>query len=99
MTEATRSIDEVPALVEERRKYEAWLTALDARRESTPKHVFDRVQADYETRLRRVQEELSAHRHAIQEERANLMSRRSLLEADERLRRDERAELELRLHV
>ncbi len=71
MTEATRSIDQVPALVDERRKYEAWLTALDARRESTPQHVFDRVKADYETRLRRVQEELSAHRHAIQEERAS----------------------------
>jgi hypothetical protein len=99
MTEATRSIDQVPGLVEERRKYEAWLAALEERRAKTAPHVFDRVKADYETRLRRVQEELSAHRHAIQEERASLLSRRSLLEADEQLRRDERAELELRLHV
>ncbi|HEY4132680.1 MAG TPA: hypothetical protein VGM50_18850 [Gemmatimonadaceae bacterium] len=99
MTEATRSIDQVPGLVEERRKYEAWLSALEARRATTAQHVFDRVKADYETRLHRVQEELASHRHAIQEERASLVSRRSLLEADEQLRSDERAELELRLHV
>jgi hypothetical protein len=99
MTEANRSMDELPALLEERRKYEAWLTALDARRDAASKHVFDKVRMDYEGRLRRVQDELAAHRHAIQEERASLSSRMALLEADEQLRRDERAELELRLHV
>jgi hypothetical protein len=99
MTEANRSMDELPALLEERRKYEAWLAALDARRDAASKHVFDKVRMDYEGRLRRVQDELAAHRHAIQEERASLSSRLALLEADEQLRRDERAELELRLHV
>jgi hypothetical protein len=99
MTEANRSMDDLPALLEERRKYEAWLTALDARRDAASKHVFDKVRMDYEGRLRHVQAELAAHRHAIQEERASLSSRVALLEADEQLRRDERAELELRLHV
>jgi len=99
MTEANRSMDELPALLEERRKYEAWLAALDARRDVASKHVFEKVRLDYEGRLRRVQDELAAHRHAIQEERASLSSRLALLEADEQLRRDERAELELRLHV
>jgi hypothetical protein len=98
MTEPNRSMTEVPGLIEERRKYEGWLAALNARTDA-PRHVFDRVKADYETRLRRVQEELVAHRHAIEEERVSLTSRRSLVEADEQLRRDERAELELRLHV
>ena len=37
--------------------------------------------------------------HAIESERANVQSRLSLLAAEEQLRRDERAELELRTHV
>jgi hypothetical protein len=99
MTDSQRSLTEVPALLEERRRYETWLVALDARRESTPQHVFERVRADYRARLDRVAEQLASHRQAIEEERNNLQSRLSLLEADESLRRDERAELELRSHV
>jgi hypothetical protein len=99
MTDANRTGQDVPALIDERRRYEAWLAALTARRESTPQHVFDRVRADYETRLRQVEEKLSSHRQAILEERTSLESRQSLLEAEEQLRRDERAELELRAHV
>ncbi|HXT15845.1 MAG TPA: zinc finger protein [Gemmatimonadaceae bacterium] len=99
MTDANRPAQELPALIEERRRYESWLAALDARRDSTPQHVFDRVHSDYEGRLRQVDEQLSAHRHSIQEEKTSLESRRALLEAEEQLRRDERAELELRAHV
>lgn len=96
MSDPNRSMNELPALIEERRRYEAWLATLDSRRESTPQHVFDRVKADYAGRLQRVDEQLAVHRQAIQDERASLQSRRSLLEAEEQLRRDERAELELR---
>lgn len=99
MTDSSRSMNEVPGLVEERRRYEGWLTALEARRESTPKHVFDRVRADYHARLQRVAEQLASHRQAIEEEKASVQSRLSLLEAEERLQRDERSELELRSHV
>jgi hypothetical protein len=99
MTDPKSPAQELPALIEERRRYESWLAALDARRESTPQHVFDRVRSDYEGRLRQVAEQLDAHRHSIQEEKVSLESRRSLLEAEEQLRRDEKAELELRSHV
>jgi len=99
MTDSTNSMSELPALLEERHRYEKWLTALDARRASTPQHVFDRVQADYQSRLDRVEEQIEAHRHSIEDERASLESRTSLLKAEEQLRRDERAELELRAHV
>ena len=99
MTDTNRSLQELPALLTERRKYEKWLQSLDARRETTPQHVFERVKADYTGRLERVDEELAVHRQAVQEERSSLHSRRSLLEAEEQLRRDERAELELRQHV
>jgi hypothetical protein len=99
MSDPNRSMNEVPALIDERRRYEAWLATLESRRESTPQHVFDRVKADYSARLQRVDEQLALHRQAIQEERTSLNSRRSLLEAEEQLRRDERSELELRSHV
>jgi hypothetical protein len=99
MTDSNRTAGELPGLMEERRRYEAWLAALDARRDTTPAHVVDRVKADYQGRMRQVEERLAAHRHAISEERTSLESRRSLLEAEEQLRRDERAELELRAHV
>ena len=97
MTDSTNSMSELPALLEERHRYEKWLTALDARRASTPQHVFDRVQADYQSRLDRVEEQIEAHRHSIEDERASLESRTSLLKAEEQLRRDERAELESRV--
>lgn len=99
MTESKHSLNELPALMDERRKFESWLAALEARRDATPAHVFDRVKGDYLTRLQRVEEQLVAHRQAIEEERAHSQSRLSALTADEQQRRDERAELELRSHV
>ena len=99
MTDTNRSLSELPALVTERRKFKGWLRALDARKETTPGHVFERVQSDYQTRLSRVEEQIEAHRHVVDEERANVRSRMSLLEAEERMRRDERSELDLRAHV
>jgi hypothetical protein len=99
MTESNRSLDELPALIGERKKFEAWIAALEARRDATAPHVFERVRTDYLARLREVEERLSAHRSSILEEKTSLESRRSLLEAEEQLRRDERAELELRAHV
>ena len=99
MNDTNRSLNEVPALIQERRRYEQWLAALDARRDTTPQHVIERVKADYQGRLQRVQEQLALHRQSILEERASVESRRSLIEAEEQLRRDERSELELRSHV
>jgi len=99
MTDSDRSLSEVPGLIDERRRYEGWLAALEARRESTPKHVFERVQSDYRARLQRVAEQLASYKQAIDEECASVQARIALLEAEEQLQRDERAELELRAHV
>ena len=99
MTDSQSSFSEVPALLEERHRYETWLSALAARGESTPKHVFERVQADYRARLDRVNERIASHRHAIEDERGKLRARCLELQTNEGLRRDERAELELRAHV
>jgi hypothetical protein len=99
MNDMNGPLKEVALLVEERRRYEAWLAALDARKESTPPHVFERVQADYRSRMGAVTQRLASHRKAIEDERSSVQSRLSLLDAEERMRRDERAELDLRAHV
>jgi hypothetical protein len=99
MNDMNGPLKEVALLVDERRRYEAWLAALDARKESTPPHVFERVQADYRSRMEAVTQRLASHRKAIEDERASVQSRLSLLDAEERMRRDERAELDLRAHV
>lgn len=99
MTESNRSLDDLPALIAERKKFESWLSALEARRDVTAPHVFDRVRTDYLARLQEVDGRLSGHRSSIVEEKTSLESRRSLLQAEEQMRRDERTELELRAHV
>jgi hypothetical protein len=99
MSDSKHPMNAVPALLDERRRYEAWLAALEARRDTTPAHVFERVHADYTTRLRRVDEQLASQQQSIQDERASVQSRLTLLQAEERMRLDERAELELRMQV
>jgi hypothetical protein len=99
MTDSNRSMNDVQTLLEERRRYEMWLEALDGRRETTPPHVFERVHADYRSRLQQVADRLAGYRQTIEDERASVTSRLSLLGAEEQMRRDERAELELRAHV
>jgi len=99
MTDHRAALEDVAALIEERERYTAWLAALEARREGTPGHVYERVRSDYRTRLDGVTERLSAHRDALAEELAGLDARLSALAAQELARRDERAEIDLRAHV
>ena len=89
----------VGALMEERRRYESWLTALEARRAETPKHVFTRVHADYTSRLESVIERLVAHTDGLRAELTTLTTRIATLEEQQHRARDERAEAELRAHV
>src|SRR5690348_10318047 len=99
MTDSDRASVDVAALVDERRRYESWLAALEARRDTTPAHVFERVEADYRSRLQRVTEQLSSHRSVLTDERASIESRLSLIAAEAKMRGDEKAELELRCEV
>lgn len=92
-------LDEVRGLVEERGRYEGWLTALDARRAVTPAHVLDRVRQDYDGRLHRVLDALDGHSGALRADEAALAGHH-----DEQLRtlgerRDQLAEVELRTLV
>jgi hypothetical protein len=89
----------VTALYEERQRFEAWLAALEAKRATTPVHIYTRVHADYGTRLLRVVEELRTHRTALQELESTLIDRLTALDSEEAKHRDEAAEAELRATV
>lgn len=89
----------VTALMEERRRFEAWLEALEARRDSTPERVFTRVHADYSARLEQVVSQLSTHGEGLREQLASLTARLAELSDAQQAVRDERAEAELRAHV
>src|SRR5687768_17168071 len=89
----------VGTLMDERRKYESWLEALEARRGSTPERVFTRVHADYSARLDVVLGQLSTHSGGLRAELGSLTSKLSKLEEQQQTQRDERAEAELRAHV
>ena len=89
----------VTALYEERQRFEAWLAALEAKRATTPVHIYTRVHADYGTRLQRVVEELRTHRTALQELESTLIDRLTALDSEEAKHRDEAAEAELRATV
>ncbi len=92
-------VSAVGALMEERRRYESWLAALEARRSETPKHVFTRVHADYTARLESVVQRLVSHTDGLRAELTVLTTRIASLDEQRHRARDERAEAELRAHV
>jgi hypothetical protein len=99
MSERTNSMDALNALMEERNRYEQWLAQLDARKGTTPTHVFDRVRTDYGGRLTKVLDQLAGRATELQATASDLAERVASLYADETTLRDERAEAELRASV
>ncbi len=97
--ESDSPVSAVGALMEERRRFESWLAALEARRSETPKHVFTRVHADYTARLESVVQRLVAHSDGLRAELTVLTTRIATLDEQQHRARDERAEAELRAHV
>jgi hypothetical protein len=93
------AVTTVGSLMEERRRYELWLAALNARRAETPKHVFSRVHADYTARLEAVMGRLTGQVEGLRGELTTLATRIASLEEQQHRARDERAEAELRAHV
>jgi hypothetical protein len=93
------AVTAVGSLMEERRRYEAWLAALNARRADTPKHVFARVHADYTARLEAVVGRLTGQVEGLRAELTSLATRIATLQEQQHRARDERAEAELRAHV
>ncbi len=99
MSESTNWMDALNALMEERNRYEQWLAQLDARKGTTPTHVFARVRADYDARLTKVLDQLAGRATELQTTASTLAEKVAALYADETTLRDERAEAELRAMV
>ena len=99
MSESTNWMDALNALMEERNRYEQWLAQLDARKGTTPTHVFARVRADYDARLTKVLDQLAGRATELQSTATTLAEKVAALYADETTLRDERAEAELRAMV
>ena len=96
---AGNPMDAVASLMLERQRYEAWISQLESRRSITPPHVFERVRADYERRLREVTAQLVGRTGEVQGTMAALTERLARLQTEETAARDERYEQELRSHV
>src|SRR5688500_19859125 len=89
------AMEDLNALLEERSRYEKWIAQLNAKREQTPPHVFERVRTDYATRLDTVMGQLRSQAEGLQATVTTLEARVNALASEEQLRRDARAEIEL----
>ena len=99
MSESQNPMDALNALMEERNRYEQWLAQLEARKGTTPTHVFDRVRSDYGERLNKVLDTLSGRATELQATAGTLAEKVAELYASETTLRDERSEAELRAAV
>ena len=77
MSESTNWMDALNALMEERNRYEQWLAQLDARKGTTPTHVFARVRADYDARLMKVLDQLAGRATELQATASTLAEKAS----------------------
>jgi hypothetical protein len=89
----------VASLMAERARFESWLAALEARRDSTPAHIYQRVHGDYALRLQKVVDQLLGHMSEIEAVAKSLAERLGELERAEAKHRDERSEAEVRATV
>jgi hypothetical protein len=97
--EAQPGLENVAALILERQRIEAWLATLEARKASTPDHVYQRVRGDYATRLKAITDQLIARNSALKSHVEQISARITQIEAEAQKFRDVRAESELRMQV
>src|SRR5688572_10287157 len=93
------SLDALNGLLKERQRYEEWLAALEAKRATTSDSVYQRVQADYQTRLREVSSKLAERAGELRENIDALTLRLEEVSRQETQQREARQEAELRAAV
>jgi TolA-binding protein len=93
------SLDALNGLLKERQRYEEWLAALEERRAATPDSVYQRVQGDYQTRLREVSGKLADRAGELRENIDALTVRLEEITHQETQQREARQEAELRAAV
>ena len=93
------SLDALNGLLKERQRYEEWLAALEAKRAATAESVYQRVQADYQVRLRDVSAKLAERAGELKESIDSLTARLDEISRQEFQQREARQEAELRAAV
>ena len=93
------SLDALNGLLKERQRYEEWLAALEEKRAATSDSVYQRVQADYQTRLREVSSKLAERAGELRENIDALTARLEEVSRQETQQREARQEAELRAAV
>jgi len=93
------SLDALNGLLKERQRYEEWLAALDDKRANTSESVYQRVQADYQSRLREVSAKLAERAGELRENIDALTLRLEDVSRQESQQREARQEAELRAAV
>jgi len=93
------SLDALNGLLKERQRYEEWLAALEEKRSNTSDSVYQRVQADYQTRLREVSAKLAERASELRESVDALTLRLEDISRQESQQREARQEAELRAAV
>ena len=97
--ESQPGLENVAALILDRQRIENWLATLDARRDSTPDNVYQRVRGDYAARLHTITEQLMARSAALKAHVEHLTGRLTQFETEAKRLREVRAESELRMQV
>src|SRR5688572_30681033 len=98
-SEKASALQAATQLMEEREKYESWLDDLEAKKDSTPPKVFERVRQDYLTRLQEVVDKLSEHTALLEEHGQSLTAKLRELEMAEEAITEQQAEAALRKQV
>ncbi|MFL5550736.1 MAG: hypothetical protein ACJ78M_04775 [Gemmatimonadaceae bacterium] len=93
------SLDALNGLLKERQRYEEWLAALEDKRASTSDSVYQRVHADYQTRLREVSGKLAERAGELRANIDALSTRLEEITRQEQQQREARQEAELRAAV
>ena len=95
----TTTLEALRALISERQQYDQWISALQAKRSGSSEHVFNRVYADYRSRLERVVEQIRSHAEELQVSITQVSDKLQEVAGDEEAKRDSLQEAELRAAV
>lgn len=91
-----QSANPIDALLEERARFQTWLTRLDSAGSEAPPAVRDKIRGDYEKRLDQVIDQLRTHAASVAEQLATLRVRQDDLAHQETKAQETLAEAELR---
>ncbi len=91
-----KSDNPIDALLEERARFQTWLTRLDSTDSEAPAAVRDKIRGDYQQRLDQVIDELRTHAESVAEQLATLRVREDDMATQEAAAQETLAEAELR---